>query len=324
MIRRQLLNRIDRDCTLFIQLIKVYNASLFAHLDKLDENLCRTCRIIHRTMMIIKRHTYCLGNRIQLETIQCRKEKSCHTHRIHCGKRIRKAKTLTIFLNKSSIKPGIVSHKNRTLTKFQKLWKHHFNRRCIQHHAVVDSGQLFNSIGNRHLRIDKGGKTIGNLSMFHFHSTNLNNLTGQCTKSRCFNIKDHIGIVETLPSGIDNHSLCVIHQISFHSINNLKICLRRYTASPRIKAVICLREGLHDSMIGNGNCFVSPLIRAFYQCFGICDTIHITHFRMAVQFHALLRTGIGSRLSKIGYFLDSNDRTDGQLTVKAIDGRHTF
>ena len=77
-------------------------------------------------------------------------------------------------------------------------------------------------------------------------------------------------------------------------------------------------------MICDGNCFMSPVISTLYKHFGICHTIHITHFCMAVQFHSFLRAGIHSGRGKICNLPDSCHGTNGQLTVKPVNGGYTF
>ena len=129
--------------------------------------------------MIFQRNTDCLGNRIQLKTIQRRKQKSRHTNRIHIGKIMLNSLPVTVFHNKSHIEIRIVRNHDRALTKFQKLRKHFLDRRCPHNHAVINAGQLFNTERNRNFRIDKCGKTIRNLPVFHQNRTDFNNLTCQ-------------------------------------------------------------------------------------------------------------------------------------------------
>ena len=77
-------------------------------------------------------------------------------------------------------------------------------------------------------------------------------------------------------------------------------------------------------MIGNRDGLMSPLIGTFYQRLGISDTVHITHLGVAVKLYPFLRTGIHSRTGKIGNFLNACNISDGQLTVKTINGCNSF
>ena len=77
-------------------------------------------------------------------------------------------------------------------------------------------------------------------------------------------------------------------------------------------------------MICDGNCGLSPLISSFYQHSGVRNSIHITHLRMAVQFHSLHRGVIASSLTKIPDSLNSPYRRDRQIPVKGVNRRLAF
>ena len=217
-----------------------------------------------------------------------------------------------------------MGHHHTALTKLQKFRQYFFNGRRIDHHGIIDTGQLLNTERNWHFLVDKSGKTVCDLTFFYFYSTDFNDLTGQSRETSCLNIKNNKIPIQSLAFGICNHSFQIIDQISFHAIEHLEIRLFRHTSTPGIKAMVRLRERLYNPMVCDGNCLMPPLIGSFYQCFCICDTIHITHLGMAVQLHSLLRTGICSCCCKICYFLDSCNISDGQLTVKSVNSRNAL
>ena len=215
-----------------------------------------------------------------------------------------------------------MSHHHGIFRKFQKFWENLFNGFRIHHHTVIDAGKLLYFKRNRHLRIDKYRKSIFNLSLFHPNRTNFNNPVRYRTEACGLNIKNHIGLIQTLSLTSGYHSFQIIYQIRFHTINNLKrrIHLFQFVLSSFrmlflvilsvitddvIIGVICFRKGLHNSVICNGNCRMSPFVCSLYKHTGIRNPIHITHLRMTVKFHSFLRTVVHSTGSKISYFLNT-------------------
>ena len=67
-----------------------------------------------------------------------------------------------------------------------------------------------------------------------------------------------------------------------------------------------------------------PLICPFYQCLGFCNTIHITHFGMAVELHTFLGTGIHTAAAEVCDLFDAGNGTYCQLAVKTVNGGNAF
>ena len=83
---------------------------------------------------------------------------------------------------------------------------------------------------------------VCDLTFFYFYGTDLYDLTGQSRETCCLNIKNNEIPVQSLPLGIRNHTLQVIHKIRFHAIKHFEIRLFWYTSTPGIEAVVRLRE----------------------------------------------------------------------------------
>ena len=87
-----------------------------------------------------------------------------------------------------------MGNQGTVFAEFQKLRKNHFNPRRGKHHIVVDSGQLLDFKGNRHIWIDKGTEFVCNLSVDNLDSADFNNLVFFRAEAGSLNIKDHIGV----------------------------------------------------------------------------------------------------------------------------------
>ena len=258
MISRKLSNGILIRPPHLIDLIEIPNISCFEHLNKFHKDLrCAGC-VIHRTVMMVKRHIQCLGNCVQFKFIKSRKKKSCHSHRISYRKVRRNIHTTAVFLDKSRIKRGIVGNQPTALTELQEIRQNFFDGRCADDHLITDTGQFFDLKGNWLLRIDKSTEPVRDLSIFHLDRTDLNDLIVDRGKSGGLKVKYYIGIIETLPLGIFYQFLQVIHQITFHSINNFKI----FILGNRMAG---LRKCLHAAMIRNGKSRHSPCFGTFQK-----------------------------------------------------------
>ena len=77
-------------------------------------------------------------------------------------------------------------------------------------------------------------------------------------------------------------------------------------------------------MIRNGNRRVPPFICPFHQCLGLGNAVHITHLGMTMQLHPFLRRSIHPCAAEVSDLLDPAYRTNGQLTVKTVDGGNAF
>ena len=88
--------------------------------------------------------------------------------------------------------------------------------------------------------------------------------------------------------------------------------------------MIGVRERLQHAVIGYGDRLMPPFIGSFYNVFHFRHTVHIAHFRMAVQFHPLMHARIHARYREIRYLFHPVNRTYRQLMVKFIYDRRTL
>ena len=134
--------------------------------------------------MIVQRYPKGFRHRIQLEPVQVRQKNPGKSHRIHDGRIAFHILSHAVFLNKAHIKIRIVSHHHTAFTELHKFRQNLLDDRRINHHGIIDGGQLLNTEGNRNLRIHKGGKTVGNLSPLNLHSADFNDAVILRTKAR--------------------------------------------------------------------------------------------------------------------------------------------
>ena len=253
--------------------------------------------------MVFQWDIQCLCNGIEFKTIQVRQQNSGKSHCIYDRKLSLYPLILAVFLNKTHIKFRIVGNHDRTLAELHKFRQNLLNLRCVNDHIILNWGQFLDSEWNWHFRVYKCRKAVCNDTTDYFHCTDLNNLILIGAETGRLQIKHHIGLIEALSLRICDNILQVVHQIRFHTVDNLKIVIRT-------QCMVCIRECLYIAVVGDRNRLMSPFHGTLYDVFTLGHTIHITHLCMTVQFHTLLRTGVHTGGRKVCNLLNSNDRTD--------------
>ena len=172
-----------------------------------------------------------------------------------------------------------MGHQNGILAKIQKFRQYSFDKRCIHYHTIVNTRQFFNSKRNWYLWIYERRKPVCNFPIYHFYSSDFDNAVADRGKSGRFDIKYHECATEILSLFICNNFLQIIDQICFHTINDFKeiLFIRVFVSVFYSSCFFCfpqifpdmigIRECLHNTMVRNGNCRMSPFVRAFNNIF---------------------------------------------------------
>jgi len=155
MVCWQFLNSISRNCPLLVQLIHIKDITVCQHLYEFNKNLCSAGSIVHRSVMVVQRNPYCLCYGIQFESVQCRKQETCHTYSIYIGKIMFDFQSVAVLHNESHIEVCIVCNHHCTLAEFKELRQNLFDGRSIHDHAVIDAGKLFDTERNRNFGVYK-------------------------------------------------------------------------------------------------------------------------------------------------------------------------
>ena len=268
-------------------------------------------------MVVFQRNIQGLRYGIQLKPVQAGKKLSCDSDGIQNSRFKFQSLQGSLPGNKADIKGGVVGNQGAVLTELQKLRKDYFDSGRRKHHVVIDTGQLLDFKGNGDIRIYKGAEFVCNLSVDNLDSADFNNLVFFRAESGCLNIKDHIRIGKALPSGMLDQILHIIDQIPLHAVKYLK-------GIPLVQSMAGIREGLDTAMIGNGNGRHSPGFGSFNNILDFRNSVHIAHFRMAVKLYPLDRAVVCPFAGKIIIFFYAPDRTDGQFSVKPVDGGHSL
>ena len=113
-------------------------------------------------------------------------------------------------------------YQNRVFYKFQELRQDGLNIRRVHNHLVRDTGQLRDLERDRHSRIHESTELVRNLSLFHLHGADLDDLILNRAEARRLKIKDHIGIIKILAFLIPRHICKIVDQIPFHTIDHFK------------------------------------------------------------------------------------------------------
>ena len=221
-------------------------------------------------------------------------------------------------------------NKDTVPTELEKSRQNLLDQRRIHHHVVPDARKLLYLKRNRYLRIDKGGKSVHDLTAADLHRSNLDNAVIHRGEARCLNIKDDKIILQRLPSVAGDDLLQVVHQIRLDAVQYLKEILLVRVRIARLRALslfllpevvpymVRVGKALDNTVVCDGNRPVPPFVSALYNVLCLGHTVHVAHLCMAVKLHTFMRRCIHSRRRKIRNLLDSRDCTDRQLMVELI------
>ena len=288
MERRKLFNRVGIRRTELVQLTQRMDIPLLQHIDEPDEYLRGGTCIVHGTVMVLKRDVQRLGNDVQLEFGQRGQQYPGHGYRIYRCKVRYPIHISAVLLYEPDIKSGVVRHEGRIPDKFQELRQCRLNRGRIHDHLVRDTRKLCDAERNRHLRIDKSAELICNPASLYLHCSDFDNLIFDRTESCRLKVKYDERIIKRLSLFIHRDIGKVVHEISFHPVYDLK----RVLFVQRLNIMVGVRECLHHAVVRDGDRFMSPVMRPFYEILHFRHSIHIAHLGMAVKLHPLLRRGV--------------------------------
>ena len=131
-------------------------------------------------------------------------------------------------------------------------------------------------------------------------------------------------------TAIGHTAFQVIHQITFHAVNDFEEFLRIDRRQPCLfplfvfggqqifPDMVGVRERLDIAVIGNGDGRHAPGIGPFYQVFAFRYAVHIAHFGVQMQFDPLLFGGVPALLHKGRDGHDACYGSDRQLMLEGI------
>ena len=247
--------------------------------------------------MILKRYIQSLCHGIQLEVIKLRQKDSCKSYRIHHGKITRYGQRLGLLRYEADIKSRVMRSQNTSAAEFQEFRKSLLNRTRPHNLFVRNSRQLHNLRRNRDLRINECAEPVRDLAVHDLNRADFDDMILYRTESGCFDIEHHTGSIQGLPLISRYNILHVVHQVSFHSVDDLEFLrpllhLFVILIILRINRVRRVREGLHHSVIRDGNRLMPPFERSFDQGLRIDHRIHIAHHRMSMKLNSLVLAAI--------------------------------
>ena len=183
----------------------------------------------------------------------------------------------------TGIETCVMCHKEFAVSaEFIEHAKSFFLRRSIRNHGIVDSGKLCDSFRNMFFRIYKGIEFFLEHTVYNTNRTDFGHSFGRCGKSGCFKVKYNYFVFKSNVRISENCFYGIVNKICFDAINDFEV--RVFESSCGFSS---FGESLNNTVVGNGNSAVSPIMGTFNKLFGRSYTVHLGHIGVAMEFETL-------------------------------------
>ena len=213
--------------------------------------------------------------------------------------------------HKRAVKIGIVRHQYRILRAefLPELERLRLVRRILDH-CVGDAGQggyLFRYVA---FGVDEGVEDIHHLAVFHLYRTDFGDAVAACRQSGGFQVKDNKFAVKFLTGSSLDGTDHVVDKVCLQTIDHAEVV-------PFFAGVHRIGKALHNTVVGDCHCAVSPGVRQLCQLCRAVHSVHGGHIRMQMQLHPLDGRIVGLALL---FGQGDGDRTNGDVVLILIKG----
>ena len=301
---------------------QVMDSLLLQHLHQLDHDETANLGIIAGAVMIEIRQLQSLGHHIQLVLVELRHQLLGKGQRVGGGQLVFITQPLALSPDETGVKFGVMSHDHTVTHKFQELGQNLFDFRCSDQHFVVDAGQINDLLAQLPLRIHQSLEPLQLLALLHNDGTDLDDPVFSGIQAGGFQIESHKFLIKGhIPAaGYDLSAIHIIDVVALASVEHLNWLVGPGDLCGTL-AFYCvhgIREGMDTAVVRNGNRPMSPGRSLLDGCFGIRQSIHITHGGMQMQLYPLHTRG---RILTLGHRRTGHHREglEHKLIVKLID-----
>ena len=172
--------------------------------------------------------------------------------------------------------------------KFEKGGDRRVDLRRVRNHLVGDAGQLRDLFGDGHLGVDEGVEAVQHLALTDAHRADLGDAAVRHRETGGLNIEDDKLAVQPLVAFAVERAGGVVHKIGFHAVDDLHAALL-------FGGEHHLGEGLHVTVVGDGDGGMPPALCRGNGVGGVDDGVHLRHDAVHVQLHALFLGFVGAQ-----------------------------
>ena len=267
---------------LAVDLLQPVDAHLPLHAVKeRNEHIAHHGRIIGSPVVVEGGQLQMLRHNVQLMLIQLRQQVLGQNETVDIGRVELQAGLAAAGPDKADVEFRVVRRQRAAMDKVQERGQRVLQLRRTRQHGIGDAGQADVLRRQPSLGIDKGLKTLGDLTILQHHRSDFGDgLVGHAqTGGLDVEADDLIGERLVLRAVDGNAVVQIVDKVALHAIEDLDLALTR---------VPCLGKRLHCAVVGDGNGRVSPGRRLLHHAAHICDGIHGAHLCVEMQLHALL------------------------------------
>jgi len=267
---------------LAVDLLQPVDAHLPLHAVKeRNEHIAHHGRIVGSPVVVEGGQLQMLRHNVQLMLIQLRQQVLCQNETVDIGRVELQAGLAAAGPDKADVEFRVVRRQRAAMDKVQERGQRVLQLRRTRQHGIGDAGQADVLRRQPSLGIDKGLKTLGDLTILQHHRSDFGDGLVGHTQTGGLDVEadDLIGERLVLRAVDGNAVVQIIDKVALHAIEDLDLALTR---------VPCLGKRLHCAVVGDGNGWMSPGRRLLHHAAHICDGIHGTHLCVEMQLHALL------------------------------------
>ena len=211
--------------------------------------------------------------------------------------------------DKPDVEFRVVGGQGPTVDEFQKFRQGILQLGGVLQHFIRDAGETDDLRRQAAVGVYEGLEPFADLAVFQHHRADFRNGLPIHLQAGGLNIEaDEFVVQPAVPPAVDGNAVVhVVDKIPLHAIEDLDLVPG---GVPRV------REGLGHTVIRDGNGGMAPADGLLDDLLRVRQGVHIAHFRVEMQLHALHRGGILPFL-----VLDNVDVVGIELNVLAVPGR---
>ena len=282
---------------------------LMEHFPEGDQHIAHRGGIVAGSVVVEGGQVQMLRHNVQLVFAQARQQILGQDQGVHVGGVKVQPHLFASCPDEADVEFRVVGGQGSSVHEFQEFRQGVLQLGGILQHLVGDAGKADDLRRQAAVGVHEGLEPLGDLAVFQHHRADLRDGLPIHLQAGGLNIEaDEFVVQPAVPPAVDGDAVVhVVDEVSLHAVEDLDLVPGGMPG---------VREGLGYAVIRDGNGGMAPADGLLDDLLRVRQGVHIAHFRVEMQLHALHRGGILPFL-----VLDDVDVVGIQLNVLAVPGR---